>query len=146
MPGKCTGGKLAGRRSPSRGRGFARDRDVPGGEIRTKTINGVEFTVLSSKSARFNRISKDNLIHLHGHFYLYVGNVNWEQMYRAAGYDTSKLDFAYPADWADQPAIRARIRGGDKPAWYYGSRKGRIFGEPVWRSQVIRKIKARLGV
>jgi hypothetical protein len=106
------------------------------------TINKVKFYVVTPAQIRAYHIEKDVLWAV-GKKFLHVHNMNWEQLYKAAGYDEpNKLDFAYPEDWRrNNPDVDRRFKKGDKAAWYYGG-KDKIMGEPVWHSEVQHKIIA----
>jgi len=105
------------------------------------TINKVKFYVVTPAQVRAYHIEKDVLWPV-GKKFLHVHNMNWEQLYQAAGYDTNKLDFAYPVQWRNANAdVDRRFKKGDYAAWYYGG-NDKIFGEPVWHSEVQHKIIA----
>jgi len=122
------------------------DDDGPTREI---TINGVTFFVSTPQQIRALGIEDDTFWNV-GSKRLYVQGKNWRDLYKAAGYDTNQIDFAYPEQWRDNNAdVDRRFKRGDYAAWYYGGRN-KIFGEPVWHSEVQHKIiaiaKRKLGM
>lgn len=105
-------------------------------------LNGVEFHVVTPAQITEYRLKGKELWKLGSNAYLLVQGHNWDKLYQAAGYDTNKLDMAYPQQWRDQnKEVDARFRKGDFAAWYYGG-KQKIFGEPIWRSEVQKRIIA----
>lgn len=108
-------------------------------EAREIQINGINFFVVTPAQVVEYHLQRKAMWKV-GTKYLLIEGKNWYELYQAAGYDTNKLDMAYPAPWRDNnPEVDRRFRKGDYAGWYYGG-KHRIMGEPAWRSDVQRKI------
>lgn len=108
-------------------------------EAREIKINGVEFYVVTPAQVIDYHLQRKAMWKV-GTKRLLVDGKRWDELYRAAGYDTNKLDMAYPAQWRDNnPDVDRRFRNGDYAGWYYGG-KHKIMGEPAWRSEVQHKI------
>jgi hypothetical protein len=97
-----------------------------------------------------------NELHLDINDFISIGNdyfanthMGRETLYRAAGYDVGKIDFAVPQGWLEQPDVRAKIATGDRPVWSYEGDAG-TFGMPIWdsemRQRVIDAIRTELGL
>lgn len=109
-------------------------------KVKEIVLNGVKIEVLTHAQLQEFHIKKTDTLWKAGSKYLYVEGMNWRDLYRAAGYDSNKLDMAYPARWRDaDPKVDARFRAGDHASWYYGG-KHKMLGEPVWTSEVKKKI------
>ena len=119
------------------------DEIIEGGVVRHRTLNGIEIDLLTRTTAKKLFLKKEELVHVGGGWYAYTANLNREKIFKAAGYDVSKIDFAVPQDWLNAPVNRERYRAGDRAAWYYGGRD-RVFGEAIWDSEAWKKIRARL--
>ena len=63
---------------------------------------------------------------------------NRDVLYRAAGYNVNKIDFAVPVEWQVQPDVTARIEFGDRPTWSYET--DTMMGAPVWDSEMYRRL------
>jgi len=116
---------------------------IEGGLVRKRTLNGVDFDLLTLTTAKKLFLRKEELRHVGGGWYAYTTNLNREALFKAAGYIVNKIDFAVPQDWLNFPENRERYRKGDRAAWYYGG-KDKYFGEAIWDSDAWKRIRARL--
>lgn len=124
-----------------------RYKDIPG--LRTITMNGVRLDIVTKKAADEYLLKPEELIPLGRGKYLYVaggfarGGFTRDKLYKAAGYDTNKIDFAVPQPWYDLPENRARRQKGDRAVWSYAGRRN-TFGKPIWDSEALKRLKTRI--
>jgi len=104
------------------------------------TVNGIQFTVITSAAKKkFHIPDNEIVLSLGGGKYVQHTRLNRDELYKAAGYDVKKIDFGYPIGWARLPEIKKRIDKGDRPVWSYETVR---HGAPVWDSEAKRKLKA----
>jgi hypothetical protein len=104
------------------------------------TVNGEQICVVTAAARRkYDLDPRDLRIPLGSGKYMYEQFMNRDKLYKAAGYDVSKIDFAYPVTWARLPEIKKRLDKGDRPVWSYEKDR---YGAPVWDSEARRKLKA----
>ncbi len=108
--------------------------------IQKITVNGEEFEVLTASQRDRCMLKVYETIKLSGGKHLYIGNKGRGQLYKAAGYDVNQIDFAVPEPWLDIPENLKRWKSGDRAVWSYNG-KARTFGEPVWDSEMLSKLK-----
>lgn len=103
----------------------------------TVTLNGVSFEVLTLDEMQ--KYEPDEVLDLPAiHRFAVLDGKDRDVLYRAAGYDVNKIDFAVPVEWQTQPSIMSRITFGDRPAWSY---KGdTLMGSPVWDSEMYQRL------
>ncbi len=119
-----------------------RYKDIPG--LRLITMNGVRLDIVTKKAADEYLLKPEELIPLGRGKYLYVGGgFTRDKLYKAAGYDTNKIDFAVPQPWYDLPENRARRQKGDRAVWSYAGRRN-TFGKPIWDSEALKRLKTRI--
>lgn len=116
---------------------------VKGESLQQITIGGVRFDILTPTQKAEFMVKDFEIIPLQGRKYLYIGNLSRRDLYKATGYDMDSLDFAVPQDWFDLPESRARRAKGDAAVWYYGG-KNKLFGGPVWDSEMVVKLKKKI--
>ena len=116
------------------------------------TLRGVDFNVVSNAVAYKLGLTKKDLLPLDSRHGLYIFGTSREDMYRAAGYNVHKIDFAVPQSWLNQPEVHKRFYGGDRAVWSYEGKRN-FAGKPIWDSemkarlkkQVLARLKARKG-
>jgi hypothetical protein len=101
------------------------------------TINGIAFELLSDDELR--EYEPDKVIDLPAlHLSVVLDGKDREQLYRAAGYNVTKIDFAVPIAWRRQPLVASRIEFGDCPAWSYET--DTLMGSPIWDSEMYQRL------
>lgn len=107
--------------------------------IKLISNNGISLEVLQSDDIRRNHID-DVYLHQLGDQYIHLCGINRYTLLSFAGYDSNKIDMAYPQQWRDNnPDIDMRFKNGDSAMWSY-EEPDHIFGKPVWLSEVWSKI------
>lgn len=119
---------------------FVFDRD--GGVTRIivdLTINGEEVMVVEDTHPVFLEKSRYDLFLklCEGYVFSIIGD-DRNKRYRIAGYDTNKIDMAYPQDVLNDDEVVKRIRSGDRLCWSY---IGDIWGHPQWDSDMFPKLQ-----
>lgn len=103
------------------------------------TINGKEFAIITATAKKKFNVSESEIVMSLGNGkYVHSYSLSRDDLYKAAGYDTSKIDFAVPISWSRLPEIKKRYDKGDRAVWSYEKFK---FGAPVWDSEAKRKLK-----
>lgn len=105
------------------------------------TMNGLKFEIVSKTVADQLGLRQDELLSLGRGRYAYIGNRNREELYKAAGYNTAKIDFAVPQGWMNLPEIQSRYKRGDSAVWSYAARS---YGGPVWDSEMLKRLRTRI--
>jgi len=111
--------------------------------VRELTINGVDMDIVTRAGIDYYQLKPEDLIPIGGGKYIH-GYLNRDDLYRAAGYDTNKIDFAVPQDWYDLPENRAKRMRGDRAVWSYAGHVNRNFGGPIWDSEMKARLKRRV--
>ena len=119
---------------------ISRDRGFPGFIV--ITLNGVTLDIVTKKAAEEALLPPRELISLGGGKYLYPPSGNRADLYKAAGYEVKKIDFAVPQPWYDHPENRARQQKGDQAVWSYAGKGS--FGKPIWDSEMLKRLKTRI--
>jgi hypothetical protein len=110
-------------------------------------LNGVKLTVyhgtlLSSNARYFRKGERENeYMPLGNGWYLSLRTIDRNKLCEAAGLKV--FDVAVPQPWLDQPQNLKRWKSGNWAVWSYDG-KYRTFGNPVWSTEVYRKVKAGL--
>jgi len=100
-------------------------------------VTGVLFELLTSDEV--NEYEPDETLDLQAlNLFAVLDGKNRDVLYRAAGYNVNKIDFAVPVEWQVQPDVTARIEFGDRPAWSYET--DTMMGAPVWDSEMYRRL------
>lgn len=111
--------------------------------VHKMVVNGVNLTIVSRNSMAKQTLNNEDFRPLGGGKYLYTASFGREKLYKAAGYDLNKIDFAVPQSWLNEPANHKRFYGGrDRAVWSYESKNNRFGGGPVWDTEAWRKLKA----
>lgn len=111
--------------------------------VREVTLNGVTMDIVTRAGIDYYALKQKDLIPIGGGKYIH-GYLNRDDLYRAAGYDLNKIDFSVPQEWFMQPENRARYQKGDRAVWSYAGYKNRIFGKPIWDSEMKARMKRKL--
>lgn len=110
--------------------------------VHRMVVNGVNLVIVSRNSLAKQTLNPDDLYSLGGGKYLYTETLGREKLYKAAGYDTNKIDFAVPQGWLEIKQNWDRFYGGDRAVWSYEGKKNRFGGNPVWDSDARKKLRA----
>lgn len=110
-------------------------------ELLNLKLNGVSITLLHKG---YYKVLKDQLSRwdvweevIPG-FMMNVNGFSRGELYRAAGYDTNKIDFAVPQPWIDEnPEVKARWRK-ERAVWSY---EDDHWGKPVWDSEAWKRLR-----
>jgi len=111
--------------------------------VRILTMNGVRLYIVNKQAATEANLKDHDLIPLGGGKYAHTLGLTRDKLYRAAGYDVNKIDFAVPQPWYDLPENRARRKKGDRAVWSYAGRRN-TFGKPIWDSEALKRLKTRI--
>jgi hypothetical protein len=117
------------------------------GNYRHIELNGVNLTVfhhtlVSSNNKYLRKVQREKeYFPLGNSWYLFLGNANRSDLCKAAGLKV--FDVAVPQPWLDKPENLKRWKSGNWAVWSYDGRY-RTFGNPVWSTEVFRKVKAGL--
>lgn len=104
-------------------------------------VNGVSFDLLTSDEV--DEYELDEVLDLPPiHRFAVLDGKDRDVLYRAAGYDVNKIDFAVPVEWQVQPDVMSRIGFGDRPVWSYET--DTLMGSPVWDSEMYERLTARI--
>lgn len=104
-------------------------------------VTGVLFELLTSDEV--NEYEPDETLDLPVlNLFAVLDGKNRDVLYRAAGYNVNKIDFAVPVEWQVQPDVTARIEFGDCPAWSY--EVDALMGAPVWDSEMYQRLVDRI--
>lgn len=115
-------------------------------------INGISLSIIDTEFLRKHEkiITKCQycIEALGDNKYLLLTNLTTKKLLQAAGHDLTKIDFAVPHDWLNQPDIHYRFYQQNDPAvWSY---ENNIWGTPVWSSdawkKMISNVKDILGI
>ena len=115
-----------------------RNSGSPG--IYEMTVNGVHITLLSRKGVSDNTLRRDEIKAVGNGKYIYTPEIDRTKLYRAAGYDTNKIDFAVPQSWLNEPANKRKWQSGDRAVWSYEGTRYRMSGRPIFDSQAWKKL------
>jgi hypothetical protein len=96
---------------------------------------GVTLRVVSAKEVDEDMLTKTELIRFGRD--KFIVNVSRRDMYKFAGYDMNKLDFAYPQGMWDDPHFNWRLKNEEQLVYYYGRSS---WGEPVWDDEMMRRV------
>lgn len=111
--------------------------------VREITMNGVTMDIVTRAGIDYYQLKQEDLIPIGGGKYIH-GYLNRDDLYRAAGYDMNKIDFSVPQDWYDLPENRAKRMRGDRAVWSYAGHQNRVFGKPIWDSEMKARLKRRV--
>jgi hypothetical protein len=104
-------------------------------------VNGICFELLTSDEV--DEYEPDETLDLPAiRRFAVLDGKDRDQLYRAAGYDVNKIDFAVPVEWQTQPSIVSRIAFGDRPVWSY--EVDAMMGAPVWDSEMYQRLIDRI--
>jgi hypothetical protein len=104
-------------------------------------VNGVSFDLLTDYEV--DEYTPETTLDLPAlNRFAVLDGKNRDVLYRAAGYDTNKIDFAVPVEWRNQPEVADQITFGDLPAWSY--EVDTLMGAPVWDSEMYGRLVERL--
>jgi hypothetical protein len=104
-------------------------------------INGVCFELLTSDEVE--EYEPDETLDLPAiRRFAVLDGKDRDVLYRAAGYDVNKIDFAVPVEWQVQPDVMSRIAFGDRPVWSYET--DTMMGSPVWDSEMYGRLAERI--
>src|SRR5690606_4558355 len=104
-------------------------------------VNGVSFDLLTSDEV--DEYELDEVLDLPPiHRFAVLDGKDRDVLYRAAGYDVNKIDFAVPVEWQVQPDVMSRIAFGDRPVGSYEAVS--LMGPPVWDSEMYERLTARI--
>jgi hypothetical protein len=107
--------------------------------IKLISNNGISLEVLQSDDIRRYHVD-DVYLHQLGDQYVHLCGINRYTLLNFAGYDSNKIDMAYPQEWRDNnPEVDQRFKGGDRAMWSY-EKPHHIFGKALWLSEVWNKI------
>jgi len=113
-------------------------------------INGVSLTIVDEEfKEKYENIIKKCQYHvepLGDNTFLLLADLTQKKLFQAAGYNLSKIDFAVPQGWVNQPEIHKRFYEQHDPAvWSYENNQ---FGTPVWSSdawtRMVDNVKAKI--
>ena len=119
------------------------------------TLNGVEFTIAPTRIAMTMKMyarskpgnsrsqyDSENWITLNDKFVLFTGfGINKDDLCKGAGMKV--FDVAVPEPWLKQPENLKKWKSGEWCVWSYDG-KDRIFGKPVWRTEIMRNLKRNI--
>lgn len=104
-------------------------------------VNGVSFDLLTSDEV--DEYEPDETLDLPAiRRFVVLDGKDRDQLYRAAGYDVNKIDFAVPIEWQCRSEPLSRIAFGDCPAWSY--EVDALMGAPVWDSEMYQRLVDRI--
>lgn len=112
-----------------------------GSSVINMTLHGVDFHVFTKNQLEQYEHSLGELLPLGGQKYLSLMNKSRGNLYRAAGYNENKIDFAVPQSWLELPENRTRFYGGDRAVWSY---EGKGYGKPIWDSEMKARLKRQV--
>jgi hypothetical protein len=106
-------------------------------------INGISLTIVDQEFINKYKIIIEKcqyrLEPLENGIFVLLTDLTTKKLFTAAGYDLSKIDFAVPQNWLNQPDIHTRFYDKNDPAvWSY--EKDPIFGSPVWSSEAMEEM------
>jgi hypothetical protein len=105
------------------------------------TVNGVSFDLATRADVNEHCIVKT--LTLPGYPWgAVLDGKRRDTLYRAAGYDVNKIDFAVPVDWQRSPNVMERLTNLDRPAWTYED--GSMCGSPIWDSEMYARLRDRI--
>lgn len=108
------------------------------------TINGEEVMVVrNTHPVYLKRGRYDIFLDLCEGFVFSITGDDRDKRYTIAGYDTNKIDWAYPQEVLDDDCVVKKIRSGDRLCWSYD---GDIWGHPQWDSDMIPKLQMAIMV
>lgn len=116
------------------------------------SVNGVKLAVAPAHAAKVmqafgKRVGNysgynQGWVPLNAKYQLHLGNsYSKDDVCKAAGMKV--FDVAVPHDWHNQPENLKKFKAGEWAVWGYDG-KDRIFGRPVWRTEIFQRMKANL--